>query len=190
MSNGSSTPLFSRDLHEIGTRLVDLLNQTGFLYRFPGVAGVTLACIAQHFDTLERLLAGCESRREALGESQSRDGYTVGGVNRPDPLMAAFDYACRGYRAFVDHLKAVASARSMPEADRAAITAICEARPAAAPQDFLSRRELIETMSEQAASEAAREFQVISEQDWQGLRIVLFFFLLELEKTALSEPRP
>lgn len=33
-----------------------------------------------------------------------------------------------------------------------------------------------------AVAGASKGFQPVSDEDWQGFRIVLFFFLLELEK--------
>lgn len=182
-----ATPLFGSRLHELGTRLVDLLNQTSFLYRFPSVAGVTLACISQHLDPVRRLLGACEPERSALGRSQSSAGYSVGTFLAPDPLAAAYDYAATGFRCFQDGLGQVAA--TVPGAwtdvsaeDIAAFARICRQDEVPDPHALLAVRELIERHSEQAAQRALSRFQPMPDLEWQRLRMTIFYFLLELEK--------
>ncbi len=183
MPEDSASPLLSDDLHEIGTRVVDMLNQIGFLYRFPALAGVTLACITQHVGPLRKLLQDCEHDRVTLGRKQSSDGYAAGSVERADPLIAAYDYAVQGFRAFLRHLTAaVADSPDTSPAERSALAEICD-YDAPDPQRILILKDLIDAHGEHAAAAALREFQPMDEQDWQGFRMVLFFFLLEIEKT-------
>ncbi len=179
----ASRPMLTADLHEIGTRLVDLLNQTGFLYRFPEFAGVTLACIAQHIEPTEALLTACKGARVRLGRSQSNDGYNVGGVTREDPLEAALQYALSGYRTFARHLQAiVADDADIAPADRQALIEALPGDRPGDPQQILHIKELIEARSKVVIEQAASDFEPMAEADWQGFRMVLFFFLIELEK--------
>ncbi len=183
MSKESTSALFSPDLHEIGSRIVDLLNQTGFLYRFPALAGVTLACIAQHLDPMRALLGAHRQERESFGRRQSPTGYTVGSITQADPVGAAFDYAETGYRTFLRHLKRVASQSpaATPD-DLSAIARVCDDRDPPGAEFVLRHKDVIESFSDEVVSVASAEFQPLAEDDWQGLRMVLFFFLLELEK--------
>ncbi len=186
MPQESASPLLSPDLHEIGTRLVDLLNQTGFLYRFPEFAGVTLACMAQHFTPARKLLESCEPDRKQIGHKESPEGYSIGKIERSDPLAAAYDYALEGYRTFVNHLKRVAAEST--DASGQECNALSQVGDESDPQRILECKTLIETYSERAAADAQKEFHPIDEQDWQGFRMILFFFLLELEKARKPQP--
>ena len=179
-----STSILSSDLHEIGTRLVDLLNQTGFLYRFPDLAGVTLACIAQHIEPIDRLLDKYRDERESLGRQQSADGYSIGDITRLDPIQAAFDYTLEGYGAFVRHFQRLADADpELPASDRQALMDCLPPEQPRDPAGILECKDLIDARSGAAIREAVGEFQPLAQEDWQGFRMVLFFFLIELQKS-------
>lgn len=180
--------LFSDDLHEIGTRLVDLLNQTGFLYRFPSFAGVTLACIVQHVDPLRRLLRSIESRRDALGRDEAPGGYTAGDVQGTDPLIVAYQHAVCGLEAFLAGLAEVVKERtegagSSAGRELSVLARICAEGTGVTAAAILEIKEALDESGEQAAARAVRRFQPLSELEWQNLRMVIFYFLLNLQRS-------
>ncbi|NOT01670.1 MAG: hypothetical protein HOP29_13695 [Phycisphaerales bacterium] len=180
--------LFSAELHEIGARLVDLMNQTGFLYRFPSFAGVTLACIVQHVDPLRRLLQSVEPRRVAAGRDESPDGYSAGDVGGPDPLVAAYDHALRGLDAFLAGLAEVVkehTERGGSSAGRelSVLARICAEGSSVTPAAILEIKDAIDECGERAAARALRRFQPLTELEWQNLRMVIFYFLLNLQRS-------
>ena len=64
---------------------------------------------------------------------------------------------------------------------RALLEALPVERPGD-PQRILEVKDLIESYSKAAIEQAGTAFEPLAEADWQGFRMVLFFFLVELEK--------
>lgn len=184
-SSSEGETMLSPNLHEMGTRLVDMLNQVSFLHRFPTLAGVTLACINQHLDPMKQLLEGCERDRLALAGEKHPKGYAAGPVRGEDLLSAAFDYAVKGYRTFLECL-AEASVAS-PSETTLALKRLCEAPLVSRPQAVLDLKDVIESYSEAAAKEAAVRCEPLEDLEWQKLRIEIFYFLLDLEQA--TQPR-
>lgn len=188
-SNGSS--LFSPELHEIGIRVVDMLNQTGFLYRFPGFAGVTLACISQHIAPMKRLLRSCEQARRELGKEQSGGGYALGKVSGPDPLIASLDYTVQGLRTFLSALSRIAGKAKIADhagssCDIDALIKTFDESNAPHPETILELKEVIESFSEEAAREASKSFEPMADLEWQKFRMVIFYFLMDLQKRVID----
>lgn len=189
-STSESDPLFSTELHEIGTRLVDMLNQAGFLYRYPSLSGVTLACICQHIGPMQRLLASSEEARIALGREKSPQGYTVGCGSGADPLSAAFDYAMAGFRVFLRHVAAVAAKEESDDSSGGGLELlkeVCDATRPPAAQAILRVKDLIESHGERASKDAASDFQPLEDMESQRVRHEIFYFLLDLEKRRKSD---
>jgi hypothetical protein len=159
------SPLFSGDVHDIGTRLVDLLNQVSFLYRFPALAGVTLASITQHITPLRRLLDEHADKIAKLAKHAYPQGTNVGAFSGPDPLNTSYDYAVAGLGAFLDALEPLCSAGNLSTA-----------------QQCLDAKDAIEKHSERAAVQASEQFKPMAEAEGQLVRMVVFYFLLDLEK--------
>ncbi len=173
--------LFTERYDEIGTRIVDLVNQVGFLYRFPELAGVTLACISQHLQPLQKLLADCADLREAFSQLDYRDGSTFGDHTAADPLQAAYDYSLAGFDAFLDavrqHLdKSQPSDPSLANL-RQALNRDCHPDP----RKLLDLTETLDQLGPQVAPAASARFTPIPEVEWQKLRLVLVYFLLDLQ---------
>lgn len=190
-AGSGDSSLFTAQAHEIGTRLVDMLNQTGFLYRFPAFAGVTLACISQHIEPMTRLLRSCEQARLKLGMEKSAGGYSVGPINGPDPLGAAFEYACLGMRTFMQSLAHLSrqshdAGEAGTQDELAAFIGTCGDQAAPDPKGILRLKDTIETYSEAAAKVASGSFQPMTEIEWQEFRMVIFYFLLDLQKAGTT----
>ena len=174
--------MLSPDLHEIGTRLVDMLNQVSFLHRFPALAGVTLACINQHLDPMRRLLRGFEADRLLLAQKKHPDGCVAGSVRGDDLLSAAFEYAVAGYRTFLECLCETAAASDSESVS--ALKRLTETPLTSHPQMVLDLKDEIERFSEVAAERAAARFEPMDDLQWQKLRIDIFYFLLDLERAG------
>ena len=181
-SSSEGETLLSPNLHEMGTRLVDMINQISFLHRFPALAGVTLACINQHFDPMKQLLHACERDRLALAGQKHPNGYAAGPVRGDDLLSAAFDYAVKGYRTFLECLAETADAS--PSENTLALKRLSEAPLASRPQAVLDLKDVIETYSDAAAKKAAARLKPMDDLEWQKLRIDIFYFLLDLERAT------
>ncbi len=186
----SDKSMFSPDIHEIGTRLVDILNQTGFLYRFPAFSGVTLACICQHIAPLQRLFAACEVERSRAIQSAAGKSFTAGNVTGPDPLAAGFDHAQAGWGAFLSALadqanRARGETQPAKHADLDEIIACCHAGASADPAAFLRLKDTIESLADDAVAEAKSRFKPMSEVEWQRFRMSIFYWLIELQKQRL-----
>lgn len=170
-----STLLFSPTYDEIGTRIVDLVNQVGFLYRYPEVAGVTLACISQHIQPLEKLLDGCAKLREAFSQLDYKDGSRFGDHIGADPLEAAFNYGMAGFDRFLDALRASTTVGDP------VLQGVLEATERPDAKKLLSVRDAIDALGPSTVATASKSFTPIPEIEWQKLRLVIVYFLLDLQ---------
>ncbi len=172
--------LFSATYDEIGTRIVDLVNQVGFLYRYPDLAGVTLACISQHLQPLQKLLANCAKLREAFSLLDYKDGSTFGDYTGSDPLQAAFDYGLAGFDIVLQSLRQELEAEPSDDGVGELRTVLSSGdRPN--PKKLLAVTDAIDRLGPRVLERASASFTPLPEVEWQKLRLVLVYFLLDLQ---------
>ena len=148
---------------------------------FPELAGVTLACISQHLQPLQKLLADCADLREAFSQLDYRDGSTFGDHTASDPLQAAYDYSLAGFDAFIDAVRQHLAQSQSDTDSLGSLKEVLERDGPPDPRKLLDLTETLDRLGPQVSPAASARFTPIPEVEWQKLRLVLVYFLLDLQ---------